>query len=289
MLTSGLLTMSSPESSHAQALVIFARAPRMGQVKTRLVPVFTPDEACEIHVALLGDVVERSLRAIGGAAAISVAWSEEVSGVKSGVSSTGPTPAIEAPRPALAAPAATGGAYSPSGLPGKNLADSGRTDLIPGAIPVSIQPRGDLGERMALVIQEKLRAGFKRVVILGSDAPTLPDDHLRAAFDHLRRKDVVIGPAEDGGYYLVGMTRLHPEIFMKIRWGTPEVLAVTRKRLKQAAIGFEELGAWHDVDTPADVSRLWKELLKMKKSHPEEVPPRTWSVLSRLAPGRIGR
>ncbi len=274
-------------SSQEQALVIFARSPLPGLVKTRLMPVFTPDEACEIHVALLGDVAERAQRAVGSMAAISLAWSEGVPGVKIGVSSPGQPAGMVEPPPTLAAPAVSGKAYLPSGLAEKSHAGSDWANLIPGAIPFSVQPRGDLGERMALVIQEKLRAGFKRVVILGSDAPTLPDDHLRAAFEHLRRKEVVIGSAEDGGYYLVGMTRLHPEIFMKIRWGTREVLAVTRKRLKQAGIVFEELGAWHDVDTPDDVSRLWKDLLKMKKSRPDEVPPRTWSVLSRLAPGRV--
>ncbi len=271
--------------THEQALVIFARAPIPGKVKTRLLPTFTPGEACEIHVAMLEDVVERARRAVGRETAISVAWSER----GAGHAQTGPGSAAAAGDSASPQPGSVGSGHgigvmdrTPS-----SSTSSDRASVAPAGIPTSIQPGGDLGERMALVIQEKLRSGFRRVVILGSDAPTLPDDHLRSAFEHLRRVEVVIGPAEDGGYYLVGMTRLHPEIFMKIRWGTPEVLGVTRKRLKQAGVAFAELGQWHDVDTEADVTKLWRDLLKMKQRHPEEVPPRTWTVLSRLAPGRM--
>ena len=231
--------------SRKSALVIFARAPRPGAVKTRLLPAFTAQEACEIHLALLGDVVERSLRAAGSRAHPLLAWSER-------------------PDPGAAAPA----------------------DL-PAGLDEAVQPPGSLGERMALTVQERLRAGFAGVLILGSDAPTLPDDHLVAALDALGEGKVVLGPAEDGGYYLVGMSRLHPEIFRNVAWGTPEVLAVTRKRLRHSGIGFEELGAWHDVDTPADVGRLWKEMLRLKGRRPEALPRRSWSVLSRLAPGRV--
>lgn len=227
---------------HENLLVIFTRVPLAGRTKTRLTPVYTPEEAAEIHGALLGDVVERSLRALAGKAEVRLAWSEQ------------PPQAVS-------------------------------REIDPG-LRQEIQPPGSLGERMALTIQRALQAGHRRVAILGSDAPTLPGDHLVVAFEALGRRDVVLGPASDGGYYLIGMSRLHPEIFQNMSWGTGEVLKVTRRRLRQAGVGWEELGAWRDVDTPADVSRLWKELLRMRKSHPAEVPPRTWEVLARLAPGR---
>lgn len=226
-------------------LVIFSRVPLAGRVKTRLSPEYTPEEAAEIHRALLGDVVERSLRAAAGIADVRLSWSES----------------------------------PPEDLPG-----------LPGAaVPQGVQPPGDLGERMARVIQEGLRAGRRGVVILGSDAPTLPGDHLAAAFQALDRREVVLGPAEDGGYYLIGMSRLHPGIFRDMNWGSGEVLKVTRHRLRQAGVAWEELGPWHDVDTAGDVARLWREMLHMKKSRPGEVPPRTWEVLARLAPGRGAR
>jgi hypothetical protein len=222
-------------------LVIFARAPRAGSVKTRLLGVFSPEEAVAIHQALLGDVLERSLAALGSSGTVRLAWSEP---------------------------------------PGEELP-------VPAPIEDRLQSAGDLGERMATAVQEGLAEGFARVVILGSDSPTLPGDRLGAAFSLLADHDVVIGPAEDGGYYLIGMSRLHPAIFRNIAWGSEKVLAVTRARLKKARVSFAELGTWHDVDTPEDVGRLWKELVRMKASRPDEVPGRSWSLLSALVPGRI--
>jgi len=226
------------------ALVIFARSPVPGRVKTRLLPVFTPEEACEIHRALLGDVVERSIRSVGATASITLAWSEP----------------------------------PPAGSFGIDLPDT---------IAVEAQAQGDLGERMAFAVQSKMRAGFRRVVILGTDAPTLPGDHLAAAFAALREVEVVLGPAGDGGYYLVGLSKLRIEIFRDIRWGSPEVLAATHKRLRKLGVPYRDLGMWHDVDTPEDAARLWKEILRMKERRAPEIPARTWAILSRLAPGRL--
>jgi uncharacterized protein len=226
------------------ALVIFARVPRPGQVKTRLTPEFSQEDACEIHRALVGDVVERSARCLAGRASIYLAWSEALVG----------SPGIEGP---------------------------------PAGVIEEVQSGNDLGERMALALQGKLRAGFKQAVILGSDSPTLPADHLIAAFDALRGAEVVLGPADDGGYYLVGMSHLHLEIFHGIQWGTSGVLAATRQRLKKSGTRYSELGMWHDVDTVADVGRLWKDLLRMKERQAADLPMRTFKTLSRLAPGRI--
>jgi uncharacterized protein len=226
------------------SLVIFARAPIPGKVKTRLMPIYSAEEACAIHLALLGDVLEGALRAVGGRAAVTLAWSE----------------------PADAAAA---------------LGD------LPAGVRVATQSGGDLGERMALAIQSEIRAGRKRVVILGSDAPTLPGDHIAAAFAALRKAEVVIGPSRDGGYYLIGMSRLHLPLFKNLRWGTGEVLGATRARLKKAGTSFVELGPWHDVDTPEDLGGLWKELLHMKDRRGAAIPARTYRTLARLVPGRI--
>lgn len=228
-------------STRENALIVFARAPRPGQVKTRLTPPFTPEEACEIHMALLGDVLERAARTASGAS-ITLAWS------------------------------------GPDAHPA-SVAE------IPAGVVTTIQSGGDLGERMGSAIQSALRAGHRRVVILGSDAPTLPGDHLTAAFDALSRAEVVLGPSSDGGYYLIGMTRLHLELFRGVQWGTKDVLSVTRQRLRKAGVPFVELGTWHDVDTPGDVALLWKEMVRIRERHPDDLPRRTWKVLARLAPG----
>lgn len=233
-------------SSLENALVVFARAPRPGAVKTRLVEGgFTPEEACEIHLALLGDVLEQADRTVRGLASVSLAWSEP---------------------PGAAAPAG----------------------LVPHGVKVETQAGSDLGERMARAIQDKIRAGHKRVVVLGSDAPTLPADHLRAAFETLAGREVVIGPADDGGYYLVGMSRLHLEIFRDVPWGSEKVLAVTRKRLARAGTPHAELGVWHDVDTAEDLKRLWKEIVHLKDRKAPEIPRRTFGLLARLGPARLG-
>jgi len=213
-------------------------------VKTRLTPVFSSEEACEIHRALVSDVVELSARAVGGAASVFLSWSEPIAGVAA-------------------------------------------IDGVPATVSIESQGRGDLGERMALSIQSKMSAGYRRVIILGSDAPTLPADHLVTAFESLRSAEVVIGPSEDGGYYLIGMSKLRLEIFRGIRWGSNEVIGATHKRLRKAGARYHDLGMWHDVDSPSDIGRLWKELLRMKERRAPELPERTWRVLSRLPPGRI--
>jgi rSAM/selenodomain-associated transferase 1 len=227
------------------ALVLFARTSSPGKVKTRLMPVFTAEEACQIHAALLGDVLERASRTLSATTTISLAWSEPP---------------------------------DPSCLP---------VPSMPEGVPEHLQSGGDLGERMAMEFQARLREGHRKVVILGSDAPTLPGDHLISAFEALEKSEVVLGPTEDGGYYLLGMSHLHLGIFRNIQWGSDQVLSTTRQRLRKAGISFAELGAWHDVDTPEDVGRTWKEILKMKDRHREEIPQRTYALLARLVPGRI--
>lgn len=227
---------------HAPALVIFARAPEPGRVKTRLEGLLDPAEAAELHAAMVEDVARRAWEAAAGHASVSLAWSER----------RDPLP-ME----------------------------------LPSGLPLELQPGGDLGERMALTIQEKLRGGARAVAILGSDAPTLPADHIVSALKALDKADVVLGPARDGGYYLIGMSHLHLGLFRNLEWGSSEVLAVTRKRIQKAGLRCVETGEWWDVDTPEDVARLWKELLRLKARHPDQLPRRTYAVLSRLAPGRI--
>ncbi|MBI2924002.1 MAG: TIGR04282 family arsenosugar biosynthesis glycosyltransferase [Planctomycetes bacterium] len=112
------------------------------------------------------------------------------------------------------------------------------------------QGEGDLGERM-------LRA-FRRAapaVLIGTDAPDLPDAHLERAFADIETHDLVLGPAEDGGYVLVGMREPLPEIFRDIPWSTPGVMAATLERAKGLKISL--LPGWYDVDTKADFER-WK-------------------------------
>jgi hypothetical protein len=119
--------------------------------------------------------------------------------------------------------------------------------------------RGDgLGERMREAFRYLFARGFKNVVLIGSDLPPVPRENFDRAFVALGAgRDVVLGPAEDGGYYLVGMNRFIAGMFEGIGWSRADVLARTLKKIDHAALSYELLPVWHDVDTPEDLLRLY--------------------------------
>jgi rSAM/selenodomain-associated transferase 2/rSAM/selenodomain-associated transferase 1 len=122
-----------------------------------------------------------------------------------------------------------------------------------------IAQRGDtLGTRMAHALEDVFRLGVESVALLGSDLPDLPARLLREALSLTRanRDAVVLGPAADGGYYLIAMSRPHPELFEGIDWGTDRVLAQTLGAARTAGIPLRLIDSWADVDRPGDVSRL---------------------------------
>jgi glycosyltransferase A (GT-A) superfamily protein (DUF2064 family) len=113
---------------------------------------------------------------------------------------------------------------------------------------------------MADAIERGLEAGAARVCILGSDSPLLPREHLRRAIATLDQVEVVIGPAEDGGYWLIGARRAVPSLFTGMAWGTPAVLATTQARLDALAISYALADPFWDVDEPTDLERLRRAL-----------------------------
>jgi rSAM/selenodomain-associated transferase 1 len=123
-------------------------------------------------------------------------------------------------------------------------------------VPLHMQPQGDLGQRMSFIAAQVLsRAGS--VIMIGTDAPSMtPGDVVEAAQALAEGQDAVVGPAEDGGYYLIGLNRPGPEVFDGIDWGTPAVLMQTRVRLLGLHWRTHELPLRWDVDTPADYERL---------------------------------
>ncbi len=118
------------------------------------------------------------------------------------------------------------------------------------------QRGGDLGARMANAIERRLRGGATHVLVIGTDAPELSRTILADAFSALDRTDVVIGPASDGGYYLIGMRALHRELFVGVPWSTPETLARTLAAARTAGHRVHVLDILSDVDT-ADDWRAW--------------------------------
>ncbi len=143
------------------------------------------------------------------------------------------------------------------------------------------QERGDLGARMRAAAGAALERAA-RVVVIGSDSPTLAPARVREAFRALRRKRVVLGPSLDGGYYLLGVRAPLPNVFARMPWGTERVLDLTLKRLRTASLTPALLPCWYDVDTPADLTLLRRHLAVMTELG-ERCCPRTRRALARLA------
>lgn len=120
---------------------------------------------------------------------------------------------------------------------------------------IEIQGRGDLGERMAECFRRRFAEGATRGVIVGSDNAHLRSDHLRSAMAALDARRVVLGPAVDGGYWLVGQRTPGIDLFSGISWSSPETLDATRSRLRAAGVEWSELETLPDIDTVEDLRR----------------------------------
>jgi rSAM/selenodomain-associated transferase 1 len=122
------------------------------------------------------------------------------------------------------------------------------------------QVSGDLGRRMSHYFATSFATGCSAVVLIGSDSPTLPQQFVNDAFDRLQSTDAVLGPADDGGYYLIGLSHYVAEVFEGIDWSTANVRKQTLERFTMAGCRCDLLAPWYDVDTPADLDRLRAEL-----------------------------
>jgi rSAM/selenodomain-associated transferase 1 len=199
-------------------LVIFAKAPVAGQVKTRLCPPFSPQQAAELARCFLLDSVERACQLPEVAVYLAC------------------TPTDSEP-------------FFRSLLP----------------FPVSYLPqRGhSLGERELNIFVDLFQRGATRIILIGSDIPTLPLPYLRMAFSLLAddpQCDAVFGPSRDGGYYLVGMRKVHKELFENITWSTATVMDETLAQARKAGLRISFVPTWYDVDDQADMQQLVIEL-----------------------------
>jgi rSAM/selenodomain-associated transferase 1 len=144
------------------------------------------------------------------------------------------------------------------------------------------QADGDLGRRMAAFVADRLREGAGKIVLLGTDSPTLPVAYVEQAFAELDNADVVLGPATDGGYCLLGCERRLPPIFEGISWGGPRVLADTVSRLADPAWRLALLPPWYDVDTPHDLQVLRGHLAALRRAGLDPLAPRTEQLLQSI-------
>lgn len=153
------------------------------------------------------------------------------------------------------------------------------TLLSPGLFWMPQQGEG-LGERMLAAMQIASTQGFSPLVMIGTDFPTLPPSRLSSAFELLNtgQADIVLGPAYDGGYYLIGLKRPVPDIFDSVAWSTPHALTDTLNNASSLGLSVVQLPMWYDVDTPDDLWRLIAELNDSQTAR--EYAPKTFQWLS---------
>lgn len=229
-------------------LLIFAKTPVPGLVKTRLVPPLTASQAAGLAEAFLLDAL-RTAAGLGGIDA-ELAYSPPESG------------------PDITHWADRRWARGAAGL-------GPRPTLRP-------QEGANLGQRMCAALAAALAAGVRRAVVIGTDSPDLPAALLRAAFAALETADAVLGPCPDGGYYVLGTSRVPPPGLLDgIAWSSGHEAAATRDRLAGAGFRLAELPPWPDVDTPDDFRALARRL----SANPAAAPhTRAFLVAERLLP-----
>ena len=182
------------------ALVIFAKAPIPGEVKTRLCPPLTPDEAATLHGSFVLDMLERSKLAVAK---------------------------LQLPfhRYLACAPSSELVFF-------KVMEERQSVHLLD-------QIGADLGQRMHRTSVDLFAKGYKQVIIVGTDVPTVPLSVYQEALTILGRSDLALGPALDGGYYLIGLKQPAEKLFTGVPWSTDQVLAVTQQKAKTLGLSIE--------------------------------------------------
>ena len=132
-------------------------------------------------------------------------------------------------------------------------------EFVPKKFAIFPQEGKNLGERMLNAFKDAFARGYKNVAILGSDSPTLPLENIDDAFEKLSKSDLVLGPAEDGGYYLIGLNKAHCGLFENIEWSSDSVLQLTIESAKKLQLSYELLPSWYDVDNKETLIRAAKD------------------------------
>jgi len=140
----------------------------------------------------------------------------------------------------------------------------------------------DLGERLHHVFVDLFRMNYKQVLIADSDSPTVPLSSIKRAYEWLSKDncDVVLGPSEDGGYYLVGLRRAAKELFRAIPWSTQAVLDLTLEHAKTAHLRVALLPRAYDIDVKEDLNRLQQDFVTSVEAR--HLAPKTFAYLNRL-------
>jgi glycosyltransferase A (GT-A) superfamily protein (DUF2064 family) len=234
------------------ALVVMAKAPRAGKVKTRLAPAVGFDGSAALNVCFLKDTTRNIHEVANAFAKVEPSDPED----------DDEAVMVGAPGVVTRAPKAQGLiSYTPVG-------DEAAFDgLLPEGFALIAQRGDGFGERLLATAEDVLSCGFGAVCLIDSDSPTLPGSALRQAVETLLQPGdrVVIGGSDDGGYYLIGMKQAHVAPFERITWSTASVYAETVERVRKAGLELVELPVWYDVDDAATLAVLEAELLEGKR------------------------
>ena len=203
------------------ALAVMTKAPRAGKVKTRLVPPLTPEEAAALNICFLRDITAAIEKATQGGNALGVA------------------------------------VFTPVG------AEISYRGILPDDFFLVPQRGEAFGERLFFATEDLLRLGFQSVCLINSDSPTVPPKVFVEAAQVLANSGdrVVLGPSDDGGYYLIGLKQSHPRMFEEIDWSTEKVLKQTMDRAAEIDLDVHILPTWFDVDDRVTLQRLCESLL----------------------------
>jgi len=212
--------------TQTKAIVLFARDPVAGKVKTRLSPFLSQDLILELYTRFLNDSVQKIYRVAGADRFIGVT------------------------------PADSSGYFSRM-----------NTEY---PLEIFIQEGKDLGAKMLNTFRARFDEGYERVVIIGSDSPSLPVAYIGTALNS--DKDLTIGPSTDGGYYLIGMYRRAVDVFSGgIDWGSDKVLTQTLERVQKCGNSLELLPPWYDVDRADDLQFLKTHLELIAQAGLEDI------------------
>lgn len=218
------------------------KAPEPGKVKTRLSPPLSPEEAAELNRCFLRDLGRSIALASGGDSARGV------------------------------------GIYTPVGAEGVYR------DIFPKEFFLIAQRGENFGERLIFAAEDLFSMHFESVCLINSDSPTVPPSSFAAAANELGKPGdrLVLGPSDDGGYYLIGLKKAHRSLFEEIDWSTERVFDQTMQRAAEIGIEVHQLPPGFDVDDSSTLHRLCDELLGNKASSTADLALATRKFLSGL-------
>jgi rSAM/selenodomain-associated transferase 1 len=237
--------------------LIFTRYPSPGSVKTRMTPPLTAIQAAALHLAALRAVCETVLSVGDLSLRVMVTPDEQCETLREMLG-----------RHPTCNPRASESSIDQRAVPSGDRVRAEEPRREPTAVgdpawtlpEVCPQGDGDLGDRLARATKRAFDEGASGVVLVGADSPTMPATFLAQARAELQNHDLALGPASDGGYYLLAVQSFLPALFANIEWGGPDVLEQTRRRIRELRLTVFELPVWYDLDRFDDLSLARSDL-----------------------------